>query len=128
MDKDVCAACLSYISNRSIPPGVNVTHIVLFPKKTHVETIRDLRPISLCNVVYKIVTKTLANRLKCVLPGVISWSHSAFVPSRAITDNILISYAILHFLNRKTGGKQGFVALKVDMANACDKVEWGFLK
>ena len=74
-------------------------------------------------MVYKIVVKVVANRLKYVLPGVISRSHSAFVPGRAVTVNILISYEILHFLNRKTKGKQGFVALKVDMAKAYDKVE-----
>ena len=65
------------------------------------ETLTDMRPIALCNVLYKIVSKMLANRLKLVLDSVISESQSVFVPRRAITDNSLISAEITHFLKRK---------------------------
>ena len=50
------------------------------------------------------------------------------MPGRSIIDNLLISYEILHYLNRKSQGKQGYAALKVDMAKAYDRVEWGFLE
>ena len=70
--------------------------------------------------IYKIIAKAIANRIKRVLPAVISHNQSAFIPGRSITDNLLISYEILHYLNRKSQGKQGYATLKVDMAKAYD--------
>ena len=58
----------------------------------------------------------------------ISQSHSAFVPGRAITDNVSLSSEIIHFLNRRTRGKTGFAALKVDKEKAYDRVERAFLE
>lgn len=107
---------------------MNDTSVVLIPKKANPEYVTDLRPISLCNVIYKIVAKMLTNRLKGVLGSVISESHSAFVPGRAITDNILISTEIMHYLKRKKQGRDGVAALKIDMSKAYDRVEWTFLK
>ena len=76
---------------------------------------------------YIIVAKAVANRLKKILPGMISPTQNAFIPGRAVTRNILISYEMLHFLNSKTQGKHGYAALKVDMVKAYDRIEWGFL-
>ena len=119
----VSSTCLSVLTHNIMPDGFNDTHIVLIPKKQHVESMGDLRPISLCNVIYKIVAKVLANRLRKVMPTVASHTHGAFIKERLITDNILISFEVLHFLTRKTQGKHGFAKLKVDMENAYDRVE-----
>ncbi|KAK3212223.1 hypothetical protein Dsin_016929 [Dipteronia sinensis] len=84
-------------------------------------------PISLCNVVYKIVSKALSNRLRTVFNEVISEAQSAFIPGRLISDNAIISYECLHTIRTKDQ-KDGFLALKLDMAKAYDRVEWGFLR
>ncbi|KAK4401671.1 putative mitochondrial protein [Sesamum angolense] len=59
---------------------------------------------------------------------IISPFQSAFVPGRLITDNVLLAFELNHFLNTKTKGGQGYMALKLDVSKAHDKVEWAFLK
>lgn len=84
-----------------IPPKFNDTHIVLIPKTKNPRKVTEYRPISLCNVVYKLASKTLANRLKKILPSVISESQSAFVNGRLITDNVLVAFETMHNINQK---------------------------
>ncbi|XP_019186396.1 PREDICTED: uncharacterized protein LOC109181097 [Ipomoea nil] len=109
------------------PPGLTETDIVLIPKKNTPELVTDLRPIALSNVVYRVMAKMLANRMKPLMEGIISESQSAFIPDRLITDNILLAAEVGHFLNRKQCGVGGWSALKLDMAKAYDRVEWSFL-
>nr|DAD24222.1 TPA_asm: hypothetical protein HUJ06_025685 [Nelumbo nucifera] len=119
--KDIFQVVVSWLYREEFPASLNDTTIVLIPKCESPKTMKDLRPISLCNVLYKIVSKVLANRLKVLLPNIISNAQSAFVPGRAITDNVLVAFELIHFMRRKRKGKVGEVALKIDISKAYDR-------
>ena len=88
----------------------------------------EFRPISLSNVLYRIFAKVLTNRLQDVLPQIISKHQSAFMFERLISDNILVAFETLHYMRNHTKGKSGFMALKLDMSKAYDKVEWAYME
>lgn len=106
---------------------VNHTNIVLISKVDNPRKMSQFRLISLCNVVYKIILKVLTNRLKRVLPKVISPNQSAFVAGRQIFDNSLVVHELLHSMRQRNDEGTNFMALKLDMAKAYDRVEWPFL-
>ena len=107
---------------------MNYTHIVLIPKKKDPQLITKYRPISLGNVISRIILKVLANRVKLVLSRVISDSQSAFVPNRLITDNTSVAYEMIHRIRNRRKGKVGHMAIKLDVSKAYDRVEWEFLE
>ena len=85
-------AVLFCLNTGSVPPSINRTFITLIPKVKSPVRVSEYRPIALCNILYKLISKVLANRLKKILHYVISESQSAFQSSKAITDNILIAF------------------------------------
>ena len=108
--------------------NLNRTNIALVPKTNNPQRMTEFWPISLCNVVYKLVSKTLANHLKAILPYIISKNQSTFTADRLITDNVLVVYEIMHFLKHKRGGNDSFMVAKLDMSKTFDKVEWIFVE
>lgn len=78
---------------------INETYMCLIPKVKHPQKITEFRPISLCNMFYKIISKVLASRLKRTLSKVINESQSAFVPGRLITNNVLVTFETMHCIN-----------------------------
>ncbi|KAK0607443.1 hypothetical protein LWI29_015165 [Acer saccharum] len=126
---EVTRLCLECLNDGLSVRMINHTILCLIPKVKKVENMVDLRPISLCNVIYKCISKARANRLRKVLNFVISDSQSAFLPGRLITDNAMIGFECMHALRRKVNGKKkGFMSLKLDMSKAYDRVDWNFLK
>ena len=105
-----------------MPPDFNATHICLIPKRNNPQKVTDYRPISLTNVLSRIVSKVLANQLKKILPHIISMSQSAFLPDRLITDNVLVAFETMHCINQRRKGKEGLMAIKLDMSKAFDRV------
>ena len=124
----VTSIVLAFLNSSIIPPNFNHTHIVLIPKCKKPKKVTDYRPISLCNVVYKIASKAITNSLKKVLPSIISDTQSAFVHGRLITDNVLVPYEMMHHISQKKSGKVGDLALKLDMSKASDRIEWSWME
>jgi hypothetical protein len=120
---EVNSAALHFFNTGVLDKSINATNIALVPKVSSPECVTEFRPISLCNVLYKLISKVLANRLKEVLPAIISSNQSAFISGRLITDNILAAYEIMHTMQTRMWSKVGYMGLKLDMSKAYDRVE-----
>ena len=125
--RGVVTTCLHILNEQGDLASLNHTYIALLPKTEKPKKVTDFRPISLCNVVYRIIAKAIANRLKLILPQIISPTQSTFIPNRLITDNVIIGYECLHKIRHSKGRRNGLVALKLDISKAYDRVEWSFL-
>lgn len=106
--------------------ALNTTFIALIPKSKKASRVDHYRPIILYNATCKTISKILAQRLKAHLNKCISHFQIAFVSGRNIHDNSIISQEIMHYFHKKKGPK-GFMAIKVDLGKAFDRVEWSFL-
>lgn len=95
----------------------------MIPKIPQPTNLSNFRPISLCNVLYKIIAKMVATRFKDVFSVCINEAQSTFVPNKLISDNVLLAYGILHTFNHKRVGNMGFMALKLYMNKAYDRVD-----
>ena len=94
---------LHFLNTSSLLANLNHTFITLIPKVKNPEFVSEFRPISLCNALYKFFSKVLANRLKKILPNIITENQSAFTKSYLISDNILVAFETLHSMQRHTG-------------------------
>ena len=113
--------------DKRMPEYLNKTHITLIPKVQGLESLSNYRPISLCNSVYKIVTKIIVARLRPHLNQVISPFQTAFIPYRKGINNAIIAQELIHTIS-KAKGKKGYMMIKVDLEKAYDKLEWSFIR
>ena len=101
--KDLFNCIFEFFLNGKILKEINHTFIALIPKSNTPIQTSHYRPISLCSMIYKIISKILVNKMRPLLDHLISPFQSAFVPSRSIHDNILLTHEIMHkFKNLKT--------------------------
>jgi hypothetical protein len=122
LKESVTEAVLVFLNGGEMPEVINRTLLVLIPMVANPQDLTQFRPISLCNVLYKICSKAMANKLRGILDEVITEEQSAFVPGRLITDNVLIVYECIHYLINKKGNS-GACAIMLDMAKVYDRVE-----
>ena len=128
VDQDVTTSVLSWLDSVTILHPINRTFITLIPKITNLEYVQEYWHISLCNVLYKIFSKVLANRLKKILPSIITEYQYAFFKDRLISDNTHVAFETLHCMKKDKIGETGFMAVKLNMSKAYDRVKWGYLE
>lgn len=125
VSEDVIEAVLDFFDGNPMPQSFLITTIILIPKVDNPKSWTEFRPISLCNVTNKIISKILNARLASILPDILAPNQSGFVKGRFISENILIAQEMFHSLGRKASSVN--VALKLDMAKAYDRVQWSYL-
>jgi hypothetical protein len=103
----VCTTIFHFLNKGEMDALINTTHIALIPKVQNPVSVTEFRPISLCNVIYKLISKVLANQLKVLLPTIISCTQSAFIPGRLITDNIIAAFEAMHTMQTRMWSKVG---------------------
>ena len=118
----MCREVCNSFEAKTIPEYLNETLISLIPKTQSSESLNNYRPISLCNTIYKVITKIIVGRIRPLLDKLISPIQAAFVPGRRGLNNIIIAQELIHSLDKKKG-KDGFMAIKVDLAKAYDRIE-----
>ena len=125
---DVICMVLNVLNFNILVAEINKTNITLVPKKKNPAKMTEFRPISLSNVVYKLISKVLASRLKIILPQIITENHSAFLLVQLIIDNMLVAFELMHYLDHKRDVKDCYMAVKLDMRKTYHRVEWGFIE
>lgn len=129
MEDEIASIVLEVLNKGASLEIFNHTFLWLIPKVKKPKHTKEFRPISLCNVIYKLITKMVGNRIKCVyLPSIMGPFQSAFFPGRLIMDNALIAFDTFHFMQKRATGIVCYVGLKLDTAKVYDKIEWDFLR
>lgn len=126
--EEIIAAVKVFFVTGVMPDGINDTTIILIPKVQFPKELKDFRPISLCNVVYKVVSKCMVNRLHAILSELITENQSAFISGRLITDNSIIAFGCLDYIQSVGEGSPTCCAYKLDLSKAYNRVDWIFLE
>ena len=122
------ASTLSCLNSGCILKELNKTLITLIPKMDCPRNVSQYRPISLCNVAYKIIVKIIVNRLQPIMGDLISPYQTAFIKGRSISNNIIVSSEVMSTIGKRKSRRGFLEALKLDMDKAYDRISWNFIK
>ncbi|OMP01704.1 reverse transcriptase [Corchorus capsularis] len=123
----LCQTVTAAFEEGILPNTLSETLLVLIPKVPNPEHLRQFRPISLCCVAYKLITKVLVNRIRLLLHDLVAPNQVSFIPRRQAADNIILAQEIIHTI-RRCSSKNGLMAIKIDLEKAYDRVNWSFLR
>ena len=124
----ICREIQEFFSTGVLRESTKRTFVRLIPKGSGPKLVSDYRPIALCNVTYKIISKILSLRLRPILQYIVGENQSAFVKNRAISDNVLITHELLHYIKISKAKINCSMAVKTDMSKAYDRLEWDFIR
>lgn len=123
--QDVISAVRDFFVNPSMLRQVNSTVISLIPKIPGADRLSDFRPISLCNTVYKIISKIIGKRLKLLTPLAVQRNQVGFVKGRLLCENVLLASELVSNFHKRGQVSRG--CLQVDITKAYDNVSWKFV-
>lgn len=118
----------AFFERGELDQQINHTNLRLILKVYPPSNMSEFRPIALCNVAYKVISKILVNRLKTHLGSIITENQTAFILGRMITDNIIVAHEIFHALKARKRQSKSYMAVKMDITKAYDRLEWSFLE
>lgn len=122
---DVTSALISFFNQLALPGIVNSAALALIPKVANASSMTQYRPISCCNVLYKAISKLITNRMKPIMPSLVSPNQAAFVHGRKLADHVLLAQTLCrdYHINRDAPR----ICFKLDISKAFDMLSWDFL-
>ncbi|XP_074304562.1 uncharacterized protein LOC141639300 [Silene latifolia] len=123
---EVIGAIQDFFLQKRLLTQINATTLTLIPKCERPQNVTQFRPITCCNVVYKVISKLLCNRLVTVLPHIVDQNQGAFIQNRSIQENILICQDLIRLYERPNASAR--CLFKIDLQKAYDTVEWQFVE
>ncbi|XP_019163505.1 PREDICTED: uncharacterized protein LOC109159849 [Ipomoea nil] len=114
------------LNSSMVPKSLLQAFMTLIPKKDNPKSAADFRPITLLNVAFKVISKTIVNRMRPLMCDLIGPHQNSFLPGRSTQDNVILTQEMVHTMHKKRGRK-GIMVIKIDLHKAYDSVDWGFL-
>ena len=125
MGEDIIDVVREFFRNGKLLKDMNTTAIALIPKMPEACLLSDYRPISCCNIVYKLISKIIANRLKPILTECVSSNHAAFLKGHSLGENVLLATELIKDYNKSSCHKSAM--LKIDIRKSFDTLCWDFV-